>query len=401
MGTKNIERFREEAKSLASMLSSSSAEEIILFHHNDTDGLTSAAILVSIFMRRGISFRRICLEKPYPLALEMILGDPDLEADTLVLFTDFASGMLDTISKINVKKLPIVVLDHHTVSATKDSNIKILNPLLHGISGSAHCSSSVVCYEFAKALDPRNSDLAHLAFLGAVGDGMHVNDENLIGQALKEATQAGITSVKDGVYSFKWNETYTASQLVTYVDALGSFGYFNGGTDVAIKGLLEGFDGRYVSQAEIFKRQYETALSHFLNSDPLKRNAHLVHFKLSKEFDGMGVKTVGLVCHQVKEQFLHEPKYVLGFQDIPNNIPGLGPINLNQTKLSARVSPPLESLIRAGKAAPVNELLLKIADRVRGFFDASHIHAGAITINRGMENECLKVAEELVRNTSK
>ncbi len=42
-------------------------KEVRVFHHNDSDGLSSGAILTRAFERAGYGVHRFCLEKPYPV----------------------------------------------------------------------------------------------------------------------------------------------------------------------------------------------------------------------------------------------------------------------------------------------------------------------------------------------
>jgi hypothetical protein len=70
-----------------------SKQPVVLFHHNDSDGISSAAILTAAFERAGISFRRYCLEKPYPQVVTQILNLHKNEKPRVVV-ADFGSGML-------------------------------------------------------------------------------------------------------------------------------------------------------------------------------------------------------------------------------------------------------------------------------------------------------------------
>ncbi len=49
-----------------------SAKTVLIFHHNDADGLCSGAILTRAFERQGFEVRRVCLEKPYPAVLKKV-----------------------------------------------------------------------------------------------------------------------------------------------------------------------------------------------------------------------------------------------------------------------------------------------------------------------------------------
>jgi single-stranded DNA-specific DHH superfamily exonuclease len=47
-------------------------KEVQIFHHNDSDGLSSGAILTKTFERAGFKMNRFCLEKPYPALLQNV-----------------------------------------------------------------------------------------------------------------------------------------------------------------------------------------------------------------------------------------------------------------------------------------------------------------------------------------
>ncbi len=96
----------------------------------------------------------------------------------MIWFTDLGSGSL---SKIEGTKA--VVTDHHVPESlgragpadgqmrlTDFSTVFHVNPQSHGVSGASDLSGAGVTFLTALALDRRNSDLAHLAVLGAVGD---------------------------------------------------------------------------------------------------------------------------------------------------------------------------------------------------------------------------------------
>ena len=57
----------------------------------------------------------------------------------------------------------------------------------------------------------------------------------------------------------------------------------------------------------------------------------------------MGVKMIGAFCHHLRNmEFIDPHHYIAGFQTLPDEIPGFGPIEFNEVKISMRVSPYLE-----------------------------------------------------------
>ena len=51
------------------------SKEIVLLHHNDTDGLTSGSVLYKAFCDEGYKVQRFSLEKPYPKVLEKLFAE--------------------------------------------------------------------------------------------------------------------------------------------------------------------------------------------------------------------------------------------------------------------------------------------------------------------------------------
>ena len=372
-------------------------ERIVLIHHNDSDGLSSAAILLKALDRKALQLYRYCLEKPYPLVLERIFSDNDLPKKTCILITDFASGMLPQLSLLNSRAFPIFVLDHHAINPVDDKNIHLINCMKYGIDGSSECSSSTVCYQFALALQNWNIDLAGLSLVGAFGDG-HITEKNhglgLHKLSVQAAASQSQISFDEYLMLKQGRTTLQLGKLVQYVDALGSYAYLKGGPDIAIKGLLEGFDERYTSSAERCISDFENAYSKFLIDLKLQQTKTLQYFFLPESFNEFGVKTVGLVCERlIKENLVDAKKYLVGFQKIPDVVPGLGPINFNQQKISLRLPPELLTLVRSKEKPAISEILPAATLEVGGFTDACHLHAGASTLTQGKEKQFIQALD--------
>ena len=186
-------------------------------------------------------------------------------------------------------------------------------------------------------------------------------------------------------------------ELARAVDALGSFGYFRGGPDVAVKGLAEGFDQRYFDRAAEFRTEYEEVLTSFLKSIDIKQSAHLNWFTVGEHFNQMGVKTVGLICEHIRDNEISDTgKYIAGFQPIPDKIPGLGPVQFGEVKVSMRVPPALMEQVDAGAMPALTDFLPQGAQKLGGFVDACHRHAAAVTVPHGSEAELVATMEELL-----
>lgn len=143
---------------------------IRLVTHNDADGLSSGGILAACAVRMGARFK-VSSEKKLDDKLIARLAE---ENPDLILFSDFGSGYLDMISE--TLKQDIIILDHHLPVDYEAENIVHVSPMVHEIDGAKEVAASGVCYFFAKALDPKNVDLACLGLLGALGDQQDIGE---------------------------------------------------------------------------------------------------------------------------------------------------------------------------------------------------------------------------------
>src|SRR5512143_335077 len=160
-----------------------------LFHHNDSDGLSSGAILTRALEREGFQVQRFCLEKPYPAVLRKVYE----QQGRILIFADFAGRIAPLLSELNKERNLTLILDHHVAEASTDPKVHNLDPDLFGLKGDRDISGSTTCYLFAKALDPQNRDLAYIAAIGAVGDGFFVE-----GRLVSENRAAALEAVEQG-----------------------------------------------------------------------------------------------------------------------------------------------------------------------------------------------------------
>lgn len=149
---KITEEFLEETKN----------KPIRLISHHDTDGITSATILIKTFQR---------LEKRFTVRIVKGLDEQIIKEELtkhekeVIIFSDLASGSLEYFQHV---KQPIFILDHHEIETNKITpKIKVFNP--HLIEGDDTCGAGI-CYLFSKAINPKNKDLAKIAIIGMIGD---------------------------------------------------------------------------------------------------------------------------------------------------------------------------------------------------------------------------------------
>ena len=198
-----------------------------IFHHNDSDGLSSGAILTRAFERAGFKINRFCLEKPYPALLQKVYQ----QEGGLIVFADFAGRIAPILSDLNQGRNLTLILDHHVAEAATDPRVHNLDPDLYGLKGDRDISGSTTCYLFAHTLDAANSDLAHIAAIGAVGDEFFV-DGCLAGEN-RNVTLEAVNQGKIEIRKHEHGERYllnTASGPIAcdkfgaYLDTLGAAG---------------------------------------------------------------------------------------------------------------------------------------------------------------------------------
>ena len=374
-----------------------------IFHHNDSDGLCSGAILTMAFERQGFDVRRFCLEKPYPEVLKRIYK----QQGRILIFADFAGRIAPMLSELNQGRNLTLILDHHVAEPSTDPNVYNLDPDLYGLKGDRDITASTTCYLFANAMNPDNRDMAWIAALGAVGDKFFV-DGRLVSknrEVMMEAVQQGrieIKEVKKGEQYFLKApiENIPCDEMGTYLDILGGAGYYQKGPDMAVKVCLEGVSSesdRMVAGLEAIKKKTFDTVMQRLRGGALKKSPHIQWFHVEDRFSPMGVKMIGLFCETIRDTDLIDPqRYIAGFQRIPNEIPGFGPIAFNQVKISMRVSPYMEREIRAGRAMGLNIFLPEATNRLGGFSDACHSLTAATTVAEGKEEDLIVEMEKIL-----
>lgn len=378
-----------------------------VFHHNDSDGLSSGAILTRAFERQGFKVQRFCLEKPYPAVLKKIYE----QEGKILVFADFAGRIAPMLSDLNKGRNLTLILDHHVAEASTDPRVHNLDPDLYGLKGDRDISGSTTCYLFALTLDPINRDMAHIATVGAVGDGFFVD-----GKLVSQNREVAMEAVQQGLIEIRRNETgeqyllnsskgqIPVIEFGDYLDILGGVGYYQKGPDMGVRVCLEGVSpesDRMVEELKAIRTKiFNEEIARLQNGD-LKKAPHIQWFHVEKRFFPMGVKMIGAFCDAIKDTNLVDPlKYIAGFQIIPDEIPGFDAIAFNEVKISMRVAPYLEGEIRAGRVMGLNILLPEATNRLGGFSDACHSLTAATTVAIGKEERLIEEMEKIIKGES-
>ena len=384
-----------------------SQKEIKLFHHNDTDGLCSGTILLNAFRQTGYSVSRFSLEKPYPQVLEKIFS----EENHVIVFADFAGKIAPIISKMNNGKNMVIIIDHHPPEPVDDESVFLIDGELFGLKGDRDISASATCYLFAKSLLESSgltgTEDSHLGVLGAIGDGFMVNGalsgiNRLILNTAEKNGSVRVEKAETGeIYCIKLGtQEYDALYICSALDTLGGVGYYSDGTAVGIKVCQTGIDTETEQDIESLNRTKESIFSREIEMLKFGINTteNLQWFNVENRFDPMGVKMIGVFCTIIRNQdFLDKTKYLAGFQNIPDEVPGFGKINFNSTKISMRVSDNLTEKIRAGESPGLIEILPAATEVLGGFSDACHRLSAATTVLVGQEESLIIEIEKVLK----
>lgn len=161
-----VKNFLEEIK----------GEKIEIISHFDTDGITSAAIMLQALKKLDQEFSLKIIKS---LNKEFI---DNLDKDKIILFLDLASGSLKNIEEASLRK--VFIIDHHEVTEEIPTNIEIINPFLFE---KQKISSSGLTYLFCKEIDEKNKEFGKLAVLGMIGDQMEKDIDALNHGILEES----------------------------------------------------------------------------------------------------------------------------------------------------------------------------------------------------------------------
>lgn len=150
-------------------IEASSDRDIFIISHFDTDGITSATILIQTLKKIDKSFSLKIVKR---LEEQTIL---ELPKDKIIIFLDLASGSLDYfLKKENIKN--IFIIDHHEIFQQIPEGLNIINPHLNG---KEELSTSSLVYLFCKQIKGNDKELAKLAILGMIGDCMEKSIDKL------------------------------------------------------------------------------------------------------------------------------------------------------------------------------------------------------------------------------
>jgi single-stranded-DNA-specific exonuclease len=356
----------------------SGLKEAVILHHDEADGLCSAALTKLAIEKLGIETRLICLDKLYPEIVKDIEGG----SRRLIVFSDLGSGHVQLLESQNRSKNILVILDHHDTMESKDPLVHNLNPELNGFSGERDASSSTVAYLFAKTVDPSLATFAPLAIIGSTeipGEAQGLNkipieDGEKTG-AVKRTPSGGVKF--DG--AVPWLSTSRASSIL---NVLGSVGYYRGGPQLGLSACIKGFDKQTLETAKRFEEERKYAnqrMMEKIRKEGLSQMKNVQWFHAKENYKGMSGKVVGSFCSYLSYQRLVNPvKYLIGMMNVPPEVPGWGRLPTLLIKVSGRVPRPLAKMIETGRRPPLSRILPDSCEKVGGFGDGHTVAASGV-----------------------
>ncbi|MGD6935275.1 MAG: DHHA1 domain-containing protein [Candidatus Bathyarchaeia archaeon] len=199
-----IANFLSAADKAAKMILETVQQDgfIDCFSHLDADGVAAAGVISKALYRLDARYRVRVMQ----WVDDKIINDIIADKPQLVILTDFGSGYLQLLNE-KVPSVKVAIMDHHQITAKVDNpNFVQVNPHEYGVDGATEISGSGVTYFVAKAMNPKNVDLAPVALVGALGDMQDKYDQRSFGGLneliLKDAVQAGLMKVEKDLTFF-------------------------------------------------------------------------------------------------------------------------------------------------------------------------------------------------------
>jgi len=355
-----LEEFKKKVGLAISELKAEKPKEALIVHHDDADGLCSAAITKRALEREGIRVKTFCLEKVYTEVIE----DLHSKAEQTIFYVDIGSSHADLISEYNKSRNLTIILDHHDPKPSQDQKVLDLNLEHYGFKGETDFSGATCCYLFAKALSKNNSDLGYLALVGSceIPNGFLRLNKMVLEEALNDGTiQEKGKNFEITKYKMRVDALFAKLQI------LGAVGYYEGGPQIGIEACLEGLSEEAkekVNLLEVRRKEANRRVLGRLYREKLKETEHIQWFDGGDVYTGMGTKVIGQFCSFLSYQarLIKPNKYILGFVNVLPQIPNWGRLRESFAKASVRVPKPLQTLIDNGKLPGAVNLLDKASE---------------------------------------
>ncbi len=267
MQKRKKDSLKDSIKSAAEkFLEKTEGKEILVVSHFDTDGITSAAIMIQALKRLDRKFSVKILKS---LEEKFIHELSQHSQNKVILFLDLASGSLEHMKKAGLKE--VFIIDHHEVVQEIPDEIEMVNSWLNGekISGSG------LTYLFCNEINPKNKKFAKLAVLGMIGDIMEENIKTL--EDISGETFNGNIKKKRGLLIYP--STRPVNKALEYSSKPyipGVTGNPYGVTEILREAGIKPSNGKYKSLMEFNEEEMKKLITSILLRNPKEKNRKMI-----------------------------------------------------------------------------------------------------------------------------
>jgi RecJ-like exonuclease len=153
--------FEQDLKKFKDKISDciKSKKSISVTTHIDCDGITSGSIIAKALIRAGANCT-VTTEKEFnKKVIDRLHND---------VITDLGGGFAKEVDESLSDNW--FVLDHHQIPQEELDNERVINAWKYGIDGGVEICAGGMAYQAAKIMDGKNTDLAWIAVVSALGD---------------------------------------------------------------------------------------------------------------------------------------------------------------------------------------------------------------------------------------
>jgi RecJ-like exonuclease len=272
--------LKEDIKSTAKeFLEETKNSQVLIISHFDTDGITSASILIKTLQELDKTFNVKIVKN---LEKEFI---KKLPKNKTIIFLDLASNSLKEINE-NLNKRTFI-LDHHQISQEIPRNISLVNPEKYQKEKiSASQVTFLFCENLLKLSNKKTEilkQLAKLATLGKIGD-MLEREKNTTSQ---EIIKKGEIIIKTGLAIYP--STRPINRTLEYSSkpyVKGVTGEISGVFELLRDSGINPTNGKYPSITELNSEQTEKLVTQIVLREPkIKPEEIISEIYLIKHFN--------------------------------------------------------------------------------------------------------------------
>ncbi len=355
-----------------------------VIHHNDSDGITSGAILTAAFTRAGYKVVTCSLEKPYPVLIPVIHG----KQHDLVVYGDLGSAYIKDISCATEQVSGItVIVDHHLTGPSPSGSVLNVNGELHGLSGSLDISGAATCFLLAVYLSAENRDLVPLAVVGGFEIPGPLRGVNAVlydlAHSLGLVQHVDRSAWRTGQVRLG-NDWVALSKAFSDLETCGAVGYYLGGVEVALALCRDGYTDEaltFLEKVDTKRRQAFRLLDEAVCGGRLVRTGNVQYLHADFALNGLGAKVIGSYLSGLSRRDIPAVDgkcYLLASVSLNPEVPGVGSLGTDQVKFSGRVAPGKAESILSGKASSLNDLFAGAGTQCGGYGDGHKVAASAV-----------------------